>query len=72
MLGTAVRASALRPRPANPKLFMLTFAGSLVWIGFFAFLLVWWTDTVAGTAMVQQVVRRPVMRFFLAWRMMAT
>ncbi|CAE7272178.1 SLC24A2 [Symbiodinium pilosum] len=44
------------PRPANPKLFMLTFAGSLVWIGFFAFLLVWWTDTVAGTAMIPTIV----------------
>lgn len=40
----------LRPWPSKgSKLFLLTFGLSLLWIGGFAFLMVWWTDTAART-----------------------
>ncbi|CAE7580926.1 Slc24a2 [Symbiodinium natans] len=38
------------------KLFMLTFGLSLIWIGAFAFLLVWWTDTVTTVLGIPTIV----------------
>lgn len=43
--GWTSRVDVLRPWPSKgSKLFLLTFGLSLLWIGGFAFLLVWWTD----------------------------
>lgn len=42
-----------RPWPRKgSRLFLVTFAGALLWIGAFAFLLVWWTDTASWLSFI--------------------
>ena len=36
-------------RPEKEKWFIITFMGSIIWIGVYSYLMVWWTNTVAIT-----------------------